>query len=95
MRRPSLTRSWIVPRRKVVSQREARRLLTRVRELENRQEALLRGWGSEYPGTHIDTLTVTDVEAAIIRTAWGLKHPVVLRPSGRDREFYVYAAWRR
>lgn len=85
-----------MPPRKGVSQREARRLQKRVRELESQHDALLRGWGAEYPGTHIDTLTVNDVEAAILRTAWNLKHPIVLRPSGRDRdrEFYVYAVRR-
>lgn len=52
---------------------------------------MTRTWGGEYPGQHIDTLTVSEVETAIIQTAMRLGHPVVFKHA-RDREFYVYAA---
>lgn len=77
--------------RKGISQREARWLQKRVKELERQWELTMRTWGAEYSGIHIDTITVNDIESAIIRTALGLKHPVVLRPTSENRQFYVYA----
>lgn len=78
-------------KRKVISQREGRRLQKEVLKMRQERELMMRTWGSDYPGVHIDTITVSDVEAAIFKTAIALKHPVVLRYSGSNRDFYIYA----
>lgn len=81
-----------MPQRKGISQRAARALRKRVQELERERTALMRSWTGTYPGTHIDTIDVSEVESAILRTAIALKHPVVLVLGNGPRQFFVYAA---
>jgi hypothetical protein len=73
-----------------ISQREARRLKKRVRELEDQQARRARQWSSEYPGgVHIDTIRITNAEACIIETAQKLGNAIVVKSAGND-QIYVY-----
>jgi hypothetical protein len=62
-----------------ISQREAQRLRKRVTELESERNAQHRAWSSDFPGgTAIDTITVSDTEWWIVKTARRLGHAVVV-----------------
>lgn len=73
--------------RRVISQREARRLQKRVSELEQAEFLRTRTWASEYPGgVNIDTINVNATEWAICNTARRLGHAVVVLC---DKENYL------
>lgn len=74
-----------------ISQREARRLRKRVADLERADSARRERWTQNYPGgTNIDTLTVSEVEWFIVRTARMLGHACVVIP-GNMPQLLVYA----
>ena len=71
---------------KKISQREARRLLKRVAELEKQNEQNASAWAREYiGGTNITTITVSDVSHAICRTSRKLGHAIVALPSDNGK----------
>lgn len=76
---------------KRISQREARKLRKALRELQTTHNAMLRTWGSDYPGVHIATVSLNDDNAARVKTAIKLGRPAVLREANGSG-FYVYAA---
>jgi hypothetical protein len=78
---------------KKISQREARRLLKRVAELEKQNERNANAWAREYvDGVNIATVGVTDVSYAICRTARKLGHAIVALPSDNGKhELSLYA----
>ncbi len=55
--------------RKPISQREARALKRRVRELETRDRSFRQSIGSDYPGAHIATESLTVETRVAMRTA--------------------------
>jgi len=62
-----------------ISQREARRLRLRVKELERVIEHQRRRYGQEWPGgIEIGSLVTENETAAIVRTARRLQHGVVV-----------------
>jgi len=77
---------------KPISQREARRLRKRVRELEQQREAERRKYGSDYPGECLLGLDEGDLvrsdTIAVVRTAQMLRHPVIVRMNGDRLVFY-------
>jgi hypothetical protein len=80
-------------KRKAITQREARALRKRVRELENVLEGQRNAWVREWVGgTHIASFDATqdDNRFASIHTARCLGHAVVLVSNGY-RSFRVYA----
>lgn len=73
----------------MISQREARRMRRRLREL----DGMKRGWGKEWPeGKCILTARkgemLTEEDTAIIRTARLLGHPVVVTSEGDTLYFH-------
>lgn len=76
---------------KKISQREARRLRKRVAELEREKMLNASAWCREYiGGVNIDTITVHNMDWAIISTARKLGHAVVVLP-GDNSSLLVYA----
>lgn len=75
---------------KPISQREARRLRTEVKRL---QELLLRQrnqWAYEFPeGTWLLSVTLTEAQAATLKTARKLSHAVVVTmPNQNTADFF-------
>ena len=70
---------------RIISQREARRLRKRNKELEDRFAAQNRRWCSEFPGaTVLHRIEPSDVTKAIVETSSALQHAVVVTiQSGR------------
>ena len=77
--------------RKIISQREARRLQKKLTILQEHEWSRARAWSSAYPGgVQIDTLTVLKEEHTAIQTAWMLGHAVIVKPD-KPNVIYVYA----
>ena len=76
---------------KPISQREARALQRRVDLLEASEENRRSEWVRQYPGgVHIASITVSEVDAAKLRTARRLGHAVVA-VNGNGNELLIYA----
>jgi hypothetical protein len=76
-----------------ISQREARRLKRRVKELEESRRAVMRSWASDFPsGVHICSMTAgrDGLVHTAIRTAQRLGHAVIVTTDG-DGKLYFYA----
>lgn len=78
---------------KKISQREARRLLKRVAELEKQNEQNASAWARDYfGGVHMATIVVTDVSHAICRASRKLGHALVALSSDNGKcEIGLYA----
>jgi len=76
---------------KPISQREARQLRKRVRELEARDAALRKSFGYEYPGAHLGSIDVHASTTMLLETAARCGHVVIARRQyGQDRmNFYA------
>ncbi len=75
---------------KPISQREARRLKKRVKELEEEKRVALNQWRSEYPGgVCIRNFTCSDVSQAAINTAQKLGCAIIGKL--RNDTLYIYA----
>lgn len=73
-------------KRKPISQTEARALRRRVKELEDRDEARMRRYGTTYPGgTHLGNVSWdTDIHlASAVYTAQILGHVIVCKADGK------------
>lgn len=73
-----------------ISQREARKLKRRVRELENVLDEMRKNWREDWPAGRLfhraigaDKITLT-----AIKTARLLRHAVVVMPSGDDLVYF-------
>lgn len=64
-----------------ISQADARRLRAENQRLRDEREAIFRRGASQYPGVHIDTVTLNDTEWHIIDTARKRGHAVFLVPT--------------
>lgn len=64
---------------KPISQREARQLRKRVRELEARDRALRSSFGYSYSGAHLGTMTITPLVQGWLEVCAKLGHVVVVR----------------
>jgi hypothetical protein len=78
---------------KKISQREAKHLRKRVAELERHNEQNASAWAREYiGGVHVATVSVSDVNHAICKTARKLGHALVVVPGDNGKwELSVYA----
>ena len=73
-----------------ISQREARRLRKRVRQLEHEQFERTKRWTKEYPGgVYLKAWTPSEVDAEACRVASALGHALVLRYD--TGKLYLYA----
>ena len=74
-----------------ISQREARRLRARVKELEEVRAAERRAYSRNYPGgTHLGSLTLdADWFRGRLEAAQLLKHPLVVVIEGTQCKFYA------
>ena len=83
---------------KPISQREACRFRSRVKQLEQQQAEQRRSYGQEWPdGECLLTLqkdeVIDDAELAIVKTAQRLGHPVLVRISTTGSSLHFYG-WR-
>ena len=80
---------------KKISQREARRLQKRVRELQIIQGKQFDSWSREFPGIHLGSVTMTTEgsrgEVRKIETARKLGFVVVVATDGDQVRFYAGA----
>lgn len=77
-------------KRKVISQREARKLRKRIEQLEERDRIRVSRYTSEFPGgTHIQSLTLNEVPAARLQTVAKLEHALVAKVSGAELHLYA------
>lgn len=74
-----------------ISQREARRLRKRVLELKKQYDKLLGNYTSDFSGTHIRTIRLSEIEAAVAANATRLGYALVLRHSNSTQDYWVYA----
>jgi hypothetical protein len=73
-----------------ISQREARRLRQELNDLKRANEARFASWSRAYPGgTHIDTIILNDVEAAIVKTATALGHVIIAKGDGKSLNLFA------
>ena len=80
--------------KKLISQREARRLKKEVAQLTSRLEGQNRRWSSEWPGgVNFSRLLIGGESQAVgrIQTARALGHAVVVLPSSDGKELLFYA----
>lgn len=75
---------------KAISQREARALKRRVKELEQRERALRNALGRDYPGTWLLQMDATDYAIGVLRTVGRLGYLVVAKLDTND-EVQCYA----
>jgi len=77
--------------RKKITQREANRFRRRVGELEREMEALISRYEGAYPGVHIGSVTLLDVNhlPEKIGVARRLGHPVCCAVEGQTIRFYA------
>lgn len=79
-----------MPRRKLVSQRLARKLLKKVQELEDQNHRRIASYFSDYPGgVHVQTLNLSELPAARLQVASKLGHALVAKISGADLVIYA------
>ncbi len=76
---------------KPISQREARALKKRVRELEQREAQLRRAIGADYPGQYVARFTPGVELREILRTIARLGFVAVARLGYDGTEVHVYA----
>lgn len=78
--------------RRHISQNEARAAIKERDELlAERRTRYYACAHSTYPGTHIDTVKVTNTEWHIARTARRLKHMLVVVPHDQNETFEIFA----
>ena len=78
---------------KKISQREALRLKKRVAELDALQRRQSHHWATDWGPrwVRIESLNLTDISFAKIKTARALGHAVILVPSGSGTDVLLYA----
>ena len=77
-------------KRRVISQREARRTARELKELQNKHSQLLRRYSSSYPGTHVlQNVALSDVGKAIADTTVKLGYGLAAKINGNTLDVYA------